>query len=352
MNQKVSELCGDPLFQLNLAIWMAQPKPKHFPVRPIFHESGFEIYSIGPLLALPPDIRLIFEGSALCCQISAKPELVLAIASRKKICMLECKRSSFWINSTTAHQARTLMILSGPVAAEVMAIGPRGSVRGILAYLTRANQAMDLQSTLVSLKKELKGAKLESGECGCFGIISGDKAISMEYSESMKTLMGFSDASPVEVILLEDDTDPRPLYFIPYDPSVFNEQSGDEQRLCRRILFERLLGHILCKIGSTSIPSEVVFMKDELLEAATFGVYKIWDDKESKRYMRSLLRNFMDSFISYLNPDLRKLIEHDPQRGWVMRLEGYENHEEMIKQAIRFKPEGMDLAQQIPLELF
>jgi hypothetical protein len=352
MSQKVSDLCGDSLFQLNLAIWMAQPKPKHFTVRPILYESGFEIYSIGPLLALPPDVRLIISESSLSYQVGAKPELVLVSANRKKICMLECKRSSFGIDSSTADQARTLMILSGPIVAEVMAIGPRGSVRGILAYLTRANQATDLQSTLASLKRAIKSLKLDSGECGCLGITSSDKAILMEYSDSVKTLMDFSDVSPIEIMSVEDDTDPRPLYFIPYDPSVFNEQSEDEQRLCRRILFERFLGHIFSRIGSSSIPSEVVFAKDELLEAATLGVYKIWDDKEAKRYMRSLLRNFMDSLISYLSPELRKLIEHDTQKGWVLKLDEYENLEEMMKQVSRFRPEGMDLTQQISLELF
>jgi len=57
MNCRVEELCGDPLFQLNMAIWLSQSKPCDFGVRPIFYESGFRILSIGPRMSITPDIR-------------------------------------------------------------------------------------------------------------------------------------------------------------------------------------------------------------------------------------------------------------------------------------------------------
>ncbi len=74
MNQNINKLCKDPLFQLNLAIWLAQPQiEKYFYVYPIFYRSGVSIHSIPPLLALPPDIRLAISEK-LDCQEGAKPD--------------------------------------------------------------------------------------------------------------------------------------------------------------------------------------------------------------------------------------------------------------------------------------
>lgn len=352
MTQKVEQLCGDPLFQLNLAIWLAQPIPKSFSIRPIFYESGFSIYSVGLLLALPPDLRLDIKKHALDCQDGAKPDLILATDSREKLCILECKRASFGVGSSTAKQSRTLMLLSGPVVSEVMAVGQQVSAQGILVYLTKTDQMIDLQKTLKELSREISVTKLKTGEYGCLGIRSNEKAILIEYFDELKTLMNFSDASPLEIISLEDDADPRPLYFIPYDPSVFNEQSEDEEKLCKRILFERFLSHILSKIGSSSVPSEVLFTKEEILNGVTFGIFSIWDDNDAKKHIKKLLRYFMNSLIMVLDQNLKKFIEHDPQRGWIFKLEIQEDHKEMIKQVSKFKPEGMDLGNKMQPELF
>jgi hypothetical protein len=352
MNLKIDQLCGDSLFQLNLAIWLAQPEPNGFSIRAIFYESGFTIYSIGPLLPLPPDIRLIIDKAKFDCQDAARPDLILATANRTKICFLECKRSSFGVISTTAQQARTLLLLTGPIVPEVLALGPRGSAQGILTYLTRKDQVEDLQRTLDIIKKEIANTKLGMGKYGCFGITSDEKAILIEYSDELKKLMHLREGSPIEILPITADTDPRPLYFIPYDPSVFNEQSEGEEKLCRRILFERFLSYILCKLGSAIVPSELVLTRIEILKSVTFDIYETWEDNEAKKHFRSLLRDFMRSLTNNLDPDIRKLIEHDPKRSWVFQLENVKTHEEILNQVSKFKPEDMDLTKEMAPELF
>jgi len=351
MTQRIEQLCGDPLFQLNLSIWLAQPIPMSFSIRPIFYESGFNIYSVGLLLALPPDIRLDIEKYTIDCQDGAKPDLILATDSRDKLCILECKRASFGSNSSTAKQSRTLMLLSGPIVSEIMAIGQQVSSQGILIYLTKADQTMDLQNTLEELSQEISVTKLKTGEYGCLGIKSNEKSILIEYSDKLKTLMNFNAVSPVKIISIENDTDPRPLYFIPYDPAVFNEQSEEEEKFCKRILFERFLSHILSKIGSSSIPSEVLFTREEILNGVTFGLYSMWDDNDAKRYIKKVLRFFMDSLVMSLDQNLKKLTKHDSQRGWIFKLDIQSDHKEMMKQLSKFKPESMDLGQKIEPEL-
>ena len=265
MNRQVEQLCGDPLFQLNMAIWLSRPTPG-IVVRPVFYESGFNIYSIGLALPIPPDIRLILNESGMDYQESSMPDMVLANADRKKICILECKKSSFGVGSSTALQAKTLMVISGPVVAEILAVGLRNHSMGILAYLTRRDQVDSLQDTLEKLANELAKIKIDTGVSGCLGIGCNEKSVTIEYSEDFKEIMNFKHDSPVEVLLIESDTDPRPLYFIPYDPSAFNQQCEDEQKICRRILYERFLSHILSKVGSVSIAREekIVLSTDEI----------------------------------------------------------------------------------------
>ncbi|MEW6041822.1 MAG: hypothetical protein AB1633_09890 [Elusimicrobiota bacterium] len=140
MNPNINELCKDPLFQLNLTIWLAQPQSsQYFYVYPLFYESGLSIYSIGPLLALPPDIRFAVSGK-VDCQDGARPDLVLETKELKKYCILECKTSSFSQNSSTANQARTLLLIAGPILSEVLGLGTRGQNDGMLCYLIGPNQ--------------------------------------------------------------------------------------------------------------------------------------------------------------------------------------------------------------------
>jgi len=353
MKEEIDELCGDPLFQLNLAIWLAQSKPEDFSIRPVLYQSGFRIFSIGPLLALPPDTRLMVKGSKIDCNDGAKPEIILEADNRSKILIMECKRSSFGGSSSTASQARTLLLLSGPIISEVLATGVRSSAKGILGYLTRSEHSIRLEDTLSELTKEMKQMNLDTGDYGCLGIRANDTGILLEYSDKMKSLLNFQIIAPMKILTLEEGTDPRPLYLIPYDPNV--EQSEAEQAFCRRILYERFLSYILSKVGPANVPCEIVVTREEIMKAATFGLFEIWDDKEAVKHMRRLLRDFMNFFKNSFKDDQRECIEYKSDRGWVFKFDNQNIHEGILTQISKFKPGEMDLSKpmQTPqLELF
>lgn len=349
MRAKIEELCNDPLFQLNLGIWLSQSNPEGFSVRPLLYEAGFQILSVGPLLALPPDIRLRIETS-LNCQDVARPDLIFEADNRTRLLILECKRSSFGRLSTTASQARTLLLLSGPIISEALAIGKRSSAEGILCYLTRSSQIPRLEHTLSELTKELQDQKLDAGVNGCLGIRPDDTAILLEYSDELRTLLKCKPKSPVAILNLEEDTDPHPLYFIPYDPNI--EQSKGEQALSRRILYERFLGHILSKIGPAAIPSEVVFITEEVLNAATFNVYAIWDDAEAKKHTRRLFKDFMGSLRNALKEEQKKSFEYQVGRGWIFKFKDMNSYDEILAQVSKFNPDTLDLTKTIAPTLF
>jgi len=353
MNPNINELCKDPLFQLNLAIWLAQSQPsQHFYVYPLFYKSGLNIYSIGPLLALPPYIRLT-ASEKIEFQDGVRPDLILEKKEEKKYCILECKASSFGPDSSTANQTRTLLIISGPVIYEVLGLGAREVNKGILCYLIGSNQIEMMENTLETIEKEIKErTNIESGNFGCFGIKPFETTISLEYSAKVKNHLNFIEDSPVEILQFEDDTDPRPLYFIPYDPNL--NQSKEEQEFCRRILFDRILSYIISNIGSANIPTSTTFTTEELLNSATFGVYEIWEDSDTTRHIRRVVRDFLQNIRSSINEPLREFINYESSKGWIFKIKDKETYEELLKQLQKFKTENLDMSKKVDptLELF
>ncbi|MBE0478315.1 hypothetical protein IBX65_04255 [Candidatus Aerophobetes bacterium] len=351
MNLNIDDLCKDPLFQLNLAIWLAQPQLSQYScIYPLFYKSGLNIYSIGPLLALPPDIRLVVTEK-INCQNAVRPDLILETQGKKKFCVLECKSSSFGSDSSAASQARTLLLIAGPVLSEVLAIGKRGENKGILCYFIGPNNIELMERTLEDLERGIKEkANLESGNYGCFQIRSSQSEIILEYPEKTKRFLNLMDKSPIKVIQFEEDTDPRPLYFIPYDPNI--NQTKQEQQFCRRVLFERILSYVISNIGGTTIPTSVTFTTDELLNSATFRMYEIWEDNDAKRHIRRLVKDFLMEIKTRLNEPIRENISYEPQKGWIFNLKDRETYEEFLKQLHKFKPETLDLSKKVEPTLF
>jgi hypothetical protein len=350
MNPNINELCKDPLFQLNLAIWLAQSQPPDcFYVYPLFYESKLNLYSIGPRLALPPDIRIAVTEK-INCQDAVRPDLILATKEKKKLCVLECKSSSFSPESSTAEQARTLLLIAGPVISEVLAIGKRGENEGILCYFIGPNNTELVERTLETLEKEIKEkANLESGNYGCFEIKPSQSAITLEYPEQIKNFLNLIKDSPVEVIKLEEDTDPRPLYFIPCDSYTHIKE---EQELSRRILFEKILNFMICKIGGANIPFTITFTTEEFLNFATFGAYEIWEDNEATKHMRQLVKDFLKDIKNGIDEPLKECVSYESQKGWIFNLKDRETREELLKQLQKFKPETLDLSKTIEPTLF
>lgn len=351
MNLNINDLCKDPLFQLNLAIWLTQPQPlERFYVYPVFYESKLNIYSIGPLLALPPDIRIAVKDK-INCQDSVRPDIILEMQGKRLFCILECKSSSFGPESSNTNQARNLLLISGPIFPEVLAIGNRGEYECTLCYFIGANSVELMEKTLKILEDEIRDkTNLATGNFGCFGIKPSKSAIVLEYSERVKTLFNLKFYPEREIIRFEQDTDPRPIYFIPYDPNL--EQTEEEQRLCRRILFERILSYIISNIGSSDIPMSVTFTTEELLSSATFGFYEIWEDNEAKKHVRRLVKGFLNQVTNSVSEPLKESITYESLKGWTFNLKNIETYIELLKQLQKFKPESLDLSKQIQPDLF
>jgi len=348
MSLNIDELCKNPLFQLNLAIWLAQSQPvENYYVYPLFYKSGLNIYSISPLLPLPPEMRIITKEK-VDCQDATRPDLVLEAQNKEKYCILECKASSFGPESSTAKQARSLLIACSDIA-RVLAISKRGEHKAILCYLIGPGNIGLMEETLTNLEEEVnEKIGLGSRNHGCFEIKPSQSAIVMEYSQKVKDFLNLVKEPPVEVIKLEENTDPRPMYFILYDPNI--DQTKEEKELCRRILFERILSCMISKIGGASIPSIITFTLEELLNSATFGIYEIWEDK---RPVRKLVKTqLLFEIRKVIAESMKETMTYVAGKGWIFDLVDKATQEELLKQLQKFKPESLDLSKEVERGLF
>ena len=53
MSPTTTDLVSDPLFQLNVLLWLTQPLPQGSALVPLLYQQGFTVYAISPALALP-----------------------------------------------------------------------------------------------------------------------------------------------------------------------------------------------------------------------------------------------------------------------------------------------------------
>src|ERR1700676_1052256 len=119
---KPADLIRDPVFQLNLLLWMAKEQPPiGYVVKPLFFENGFAVLYIEQPFAFPEAAVVAIEKCTQNISAKPEPELLLRRMLDKKALYLEAKANSFSSTSDTARQARGHLLAAGEVFAEVLA---------------------------------------------------------------------------------------------------------------------------------------------------------------------------------------------------------------------------------------
>ncbi|HXF05946.1 MAG TPA: hypothetical protein VNM72_11100 [Blastocatellia bacterium] len=274
-----NELIKDPLFQLNALPWLAQPLPDENEISPLLYKQGFTVYAIAPLLGPPPDLRLVAQEARISMQERVRPDVVLTHEGDRKFGFIECKASAFGPTSSPAEQARSLLVVAGPRAAEVLGLSSGQVLASLLGFVMPENDREPLTQTLARLCEELDKNGLPAGQFSILGLVLTDTDISIMINDLGSTFFALSPgANPF--MKREPDTDPRPLYFIPYDPDV--AQSEQERMLCKRVLFERMQSTIIAAVGRANPPTELSLESQKVLNDAMFGMYGHWENRDSR----------------------------------------------------------------------
>jgi hypothetical protein len=340
MNSTPDEILRDPLFQLNALLWLSQPLPTTYEITPLLYEQGFTVYSLSPLFGLPPDLQLTAQNAQINMQRVARPDVVLRHEGDHKFAFTECKASSFSVESSTARQARTLLVIAGPRSAEILGLGIDQVSSSLLAFMVPENECEQSNQTLRELCLELDENHLPIGQFCTLGLLLTKSDISIVVDNVGGEFFKISPGS-YPFIRLDQDTDPRPFYFIPYDPDV--SQSRREEAFCKRILFERIHSAIVAAVGRANPPVKLLLKSPEILNDAMFGVYGRWENRESRKHMRKLCRQLMNSLAEAVNSVATDAIVVKAVNTWSICLEDEEQHEVVKDTLANFSCEQFSL---------
>jgi hypothetical protein len=286
------EWTRDPVFQLNLLVWMAREQPPTgFVVKPLFFEQEFEILYIEKPFPFPQEIHDSIRNK----DISAKPEpeLILRRTRDQKALYFEAKADSFSSSSPkNAKQARAHLLAAGPVFAEVMK--PLASC--LLCYVTPAEKCDLMRVCLEELTSGLKAGGWPMGNSSCHGLAVVNQELHYSWDKSFQTFCEISDFSTVVMSGLSDDTDPSPLMLIYSDED--SPATEDCDRIRRYMVNQ---AHALLLSDLHRLPPGDVYERtaEKFLLEMTDGVYEYLGKARQKGMRRLVKKNFFRRIGDY-----------------------------------------------------
>lgn len=291
-------ITADPVFQLNCALWMLQPLPGVASApKPVLHNAGYRVRYIGAQLVASPDIERRLS-SCLGLKGSAAPDVIASASDGERWLAIECKASSFGPESSTSSQALKILAHAADLSPTVVAAA-RDTVAGAAVYVTRDNEAAPLYQTLTKLADRLSAANISPAPISALGLAaSAGTGVTVRLVDG--TISGPAGAVLGKVTTLipaasSGETDPRPLYILPYDPSV--TQTDPERQRCLQILIARGRAAAVERIGRGGAEGALTLDAGELLESATYGVSRYWQDRHDRARTANLILDFVKAAI-------------------------------------------------------
>lgn len=277
------------LFQLNLLLNLSLPTASP-DITPIFANNGFEIVSIGPIVATKAATLALLKANGLQVQAAAAPELILGNHQKMKSLIFECKASSFGANTTQAFQARALLSDDAQYIAEFLGLPDPGSWEGALSYVVEAPHEINMMSTLEELSAEIRGLGAETANCASLGIrIDGEQIFVSAASESSLLHVTELDVSEREAEVFRNNA--KPFYIIPIDSDV---DAGDPHG--RKVLEERVRNSLAATVVSQLINGEVAVSLDQILTDC-IPVWNLMRGRDNAAWLRNAVRAYVRSIL-------------------------------------------------------
>jgi len=281
----VHDLIRDPLFQLNVLIWMAKEQPSSgYVVRPLFFQNGFRLVYIQQPFPFPPESIRAIQSSDLDVSKQPEPELLFGRSSDRRALYFEAKAESFSPQSSTAKQARGHLLATGDVFAEVLA--PLQSC--LLCYVVPEKSRAPMFDCLVELTQQMTDGGFRVGEFSVHGFEVQDQDLQYWWDDRFKQHVGVDDDYAVVMTGLTDDTDPNPLLLV---YSAEDYPDPDKQDLLRRTLVNQVHALLLCALNALPPNTQHDCSAETVLKELTDGVYDYVGRKGQKQMRRLVRRN-------------------------------------------------------------
>ena len=246
----MSGLCGDPIYQLNVVLWMLQPVDPSVGdqygtarIASILHQAGYSLEVIEGSLTHSAHVQTklyqTYEISAPCApEVIARPRGT----SNDPWLVIECKRSAISRNlSKTDHgraQATNMLV----TAADMSSFGDNrhATPEAVVMYITRGEQTQRMHDALSVLVSRIADDGLATAPVAIAGIAMDESAaLTIHMSHSLGQVPANIATTFDRRILGQGQTNgdpPQILYLIPYQSGV--SQEPDEEAICRQILYE------------------------------------------------------------------------------------------------------------------
>lgn len=290
---KTERLLGDPVFQLNLLLWMAKEQPSNgYRVRPLFAELGFKLIYVEQPFRFPDADVLAMEASGLDIKTAPEPELILGRERDGAALYFEAKKDSFGIKSSNCTQARGHLLATGPAFAEVLA--PLKEC--LLCYVVPGPKSQPMGECLGALSEELRANSFRPGHFSVHEISRTSNAITYSWDKPFKAHVGADGESASIMEDVDDETDPSPLILVYTDEDSYNPKMT---WLYRRAMIEQVRACLLCSLHNWEVGHPYEVSLDELLVTTTDRVFSHLGRQRQKSLIR-LVREML----------LRKIVEH------------------------------------------
>ena len=306
----------DPVFQLNVVLWslIEIPDVKGIFINPALSRAGYSVYAIDRKVMLAEK-----QGKSII-EITGRqpdpavPDVWLVHQSDEVDLILEIKSHGFGLNSKD-KVVQMLKIMAGSYDLAV-STGDTSKRSGHVIYVTIADDAENMTSTLKSLEFQLTKSRIPAAPSAVIGLAELGGSITLVCPEPvllpgpLKKML----SEPVTIFkAVTKDYDITPFYLVPWSPGFSNTSDFEKEGL--ELLTERILVYVEAEIGRNVSSKKVSIDCEEILNQATLYVFKHWHGDIRKRFIKTVKNIIISRTKPHSKSEGRSKIDIDLSNG-------------------------------------
>ena len=290
---KSEALIRDPVFQLNLLLWMVKEQPStSYRVRPFFYENGFRLVYIEQPFAFPDGTARAIETSALNISKAPEPEMILRRDDDKKGLYFEAKATAFKAGDDYSKQARGHLLACGPAFAETL----KPLEKALLCYVVPKNGCAQMAACLAALSTEFQSADLTAGTHSVHGLEVVAQDLVYSWDNTFKQYVGVAEDSLAVLHDLQDDNDPSPLLL------VFSDQdcpTPERAGYYRKVLINQVVAKLISDLNLLPLEQPYSITARELLQQTTDNILDYLALDRQRNMIRIVRQNILGRIASF-----------------------------------------------------
>ena len=323
------DIIGSPTYQMNLVLWMTSSN-NQLRVPPVLANAGFKLLSVERTLPLSEMARATLEAAQLDHIPSPTPDFLLH--NKKSYVILECKRTMFGTESSTAAQCRSLVVLAPRELEQSLGDKKAGAISEVhLLYLARCDGAGDKEiAGIIAIRQDMLAKKIKVASAGLLAISATDTAIHLCVSKkgslpsSLRTLL----ATTVKLHDIEPGVDPRMLYVIPWVPQAEDTNEKDEYH--RIALAERVKIAATQIVDRERVPADVYIRTDDIIANLLGGVEKLWRNTKALRQIQQEVTTVLARQLAKIKSDGPAVLKMQGKAEWAISLKDAADKEAVV----------------------